>query len=185
MYSRVRIVDLRISSTATRPPFFLGISRCETKYRNDAARRVRTVCWSAASNVPTMRSTVFDASIVWSVENTRCPVSAASARSRWFPRSRISPTRITLGAWRSAAAERECKRRACRCAAHADAPSPSCGGGRNSIGSSIVRISSARVSLIRSMTAARVEDFPDPGGTGHQDDAVLQRGGVGEARRAD
>ena len=50
-----------------------------------------------------MRSTVFDASMVWSVEYTRWPVSAASSATSMVSRSRISPTRINLGACRSAA----------------------------------------------------------------------------------
>ena len=50
-----------------------------------------------------MRSTVFDASIVCSVDSTRWPVSAASIAISIVSRSRISPTRMTFGAWRSAA----------------------------------------------------------------------------------
>ena len=50
-----------------------------------------------------MRSTVFEASMVCSVENTRWPVSAAVSAISIVSRSRISPTRITFGAWRSAA----------------------------------------------------------------------------------
>ena len=50
-----------------------------------------------------MRVTALGASLVWSVLNTKWPVSDA-----WMPIwavsvSRISPTRITLGAWRSIA----------------------------------------------------------------------------------
>ena len=54
---------------------------------------------------------------------------------------------------------------------------------RNSIGSSIVRMCSARVSLIRSMIAASVDDLPDPVGPGHQHDAVLQRRHLRQDRR--
>ena len=50
-----------------------------------------------------MRSTVFAASIVCSVESTRWPVSAASIAISIVSTSRISPIRMTLGAWRSAA----------------------------------------------------------------------------------
>jgi len=42
------------------------------------------------------RSTAF-ASFVWSVEKTRCPVSAACIASSMVGRSRISPARITSG----------------------------------------------------------------------------------------
>ncbi len=49
--------------------------------------------------------------MVCSVESTRWPVSAASSAISIVSRSRISPTRITLGAWRSAARKRQGKRR--------------------------------------------------------------------------
>ena len=44
MYSRVRMVAFSISMIAMRPPSFFGISRCEMKYWNDEARRLRTAC---------------------------------------------------------------------------------------------------------------------------------------------
>ncbi len=50
-----------------------------------------------------MRSMVFAASIVCSVDSTRWPVSAASIAISIVSTSRISPMRITFGAWRSAA----------------------------------------------------------------------------------
>ena len=71
--------------------------------RNEAASRDRIPCWSAASNVPTMRSTVLEASMVCRVEKTRWPVSAAVSAISIVSRSRISPTRITFGACRRAA----------------------------------------------------------------------------------
>ena len=40
--------------------------------------------------------------MVWSVDSTRWPVSAASRAVSMVSRSRISPTRITFGAWRRA-----------------------------------------------------------------------------------
>src|SRR5215216_3375530 len=55
---------------------------------------------SFLGKTPMMRSTVFDASIVCRVERTRWPVSAASSATSIVSRSRISPTRITFGAWR-------------------------------------------------------------------------------------
>ena len=42
------------------------------------------------------------ASRVWSVENTRWPVSAACRAVSIVSMSRISPTRMTSGSWRSA-----------------------------------------------------------------------------------
>ena len=50
-----------------------------------------------------MRLIVCPASIVCSVLSTRCPVSAALKPISTVSRSRISPTRITFGAWRNAA----------------------------------------------------------------------------------
>ena len=49
-----------------------------------------------------MRLIVSVASSVCSVENTRWPVSAASSAVSMVSKSRISPTRMTSGSWRSA-----------------------------------------------------------------------------------
>ena len=40
--------------------------------------------------------------VAWSVESTRCPVSAEWSAMATVSRSRSSPTKITSGAWRSA-----------------------------------------------------------------------------------
>ena len=90
------------------------------------------------------RSIVVGALCVCSVAKTRCPVSAAVSAVEIVSRSRISPTRITSGSWRSAAR---------RPSANVVASWPIsrwltmhvpwwC---RNSIGSSIVRMCSCRV----------------------------------------
>ncbi len=50
-----------------------------------------------------MRSTVWPVSWVCSVAKTRWPVSAAVSAVCIVSRSRISPTRMTSGSWRSAA----------------------------------------------------------------------------------
>ena len=94
---------------------------------------------------------------------TRWPVSAAVSAVEIVSRSRISPTRITSGSWRSAARRASANvvasgpisrwltmHRLCRC--------------RNSIGSSIVRMCSARLRLISSIIAASVVDLPEPVG---------------------
>ena len=72
-------------------------------YWNTFEKRVRIACCSPSGNVPMMRSTVLDASMVCSVDITRWPVSAASIAISIVSRSRISPTRITFGACRRAA----------------------------------------------------------------------------------
>jgi hypothetical protein len=56
-----------------------------------------------------IRSIVLDASIVCRVESTRCPVSAASKAISVVSKSRISPMRITFGAWRNVARKAEGK----------------------------------------------------------------------------
>ena len=53
---------------------------------------------------------VWPASIVCSVLKTRWPVSAALSAISTVARSRISPTRITFGAWRKAARKPLAKR---------------------------------------------------------------------------
>jgi len=60
-----------------------------------------------------MRSTVDGASWVCSVAKVRWPVSAAVMVSWMVSRSRISPTRITLGSWRSAPRRALLKLRVC------------------------------------------------------------------------
>ena len=110
-----------------------------------------------------MRSIVCGALWVCSVAKTRWPVSAAVSAVEIVSRSRISPTRITSGSWRSAA----------RSASEKDGASTptsrwltmqrlwAC---RNSIGSSIVMMCSVRVRLIESIIAASVVDLPEPVG---------------------
>ena len=57
----------------------------------------------AGGKTSMMRSIVCGASCVWSVAKTRWPVSAAVSAVPIVSMSRISPTRITSGSWRSAA----------------------------------------------------------------------------------
>ena len=98
-----------------------------------------------------------------SVANTRCPVSAAVSAVEIVSRSRISPTRITSGSWRSAAFSASPKLCASEPSSrwltrHFLCPC------RNSIGSSIVMMCSSRVLLISSIIAASEVDFPEPVG---------------------
>ena len=129
-----------------------------------------------------MRSTVFEASIVCSVENTRWPVSAAVSAISIVSRSRISPTRITFGAWRSAARSASANVGVSLCSSRWWTVAFLCWC-RNSIGSSMVRMCSARVSLIRSMIAASVDDLPDPVGPVTSTMPFLSDGDLGERRR--
>src|SRR3989454_253976 len=101
------------------------------------------------------------ASVVWSVENTRCPVSAAFSAVSSVSMSRISPIRITSGAcrstWRNAALKEgvwfppwrwEMLARLSRC--------------RTSMGSSIVMMLPRRFVLMWLIIAASAVDLPDP-----------------------
>ena len=101
--------------------------------------------------------------MVCSVENTRWPVSAAVSAISMVSRSRISPTRITFGACRSAARSASAKVGVSLCSSRWWTV-PFLWTCRNSIGSSMVRMCSARLSLIKSMIAASVDDLPDPVG---------------------
>ena len=83
-------------------PFARGMRRCETTALRMLASCRRTCrCWCGGKTA-TIRLIVSGASSVWSVENTRWPVSAASSAVSMVSRSRISPTRMTSGSWRRA-----------------------------------------------------------------------------------
>ena len=124
---------------------------------------IRTWSCCSAGKTSMMRSIVDGALWVCSVPKTRWPVSAAVSAVEIVSRSRISPTRMTSGSWRSAA----------RSASANDVASGPisrwlttqflwrC---RNSIGSSIVMMWSCRVRLISSIIAASVVDLPEPVG---------------------
>ena len=108
-----------------------------------------------------MRLTVSGASTVCSVESTRWPVSAADSAVCTVSSSRISPTRITSGSWRST-------RRRARLKDAVSWPTSRwlmielrsrC---RNSIGSSIVTMCLCIVRFMWSIIAASVVDLPEP-----------------------
>src|SRR5439155_1383061 len=128
------------------------------------AKRVRIWRSSFFGKTPTMRSIVLAASIVWSVERTRWPVSEASRAMEIVSTSRISPTRMTLGAWRRAA-------RRARAKVWVSEPTSRwlmvarLWGCRYSIGSSIVMTWIGFSRLILLMMAASVVLLPDPGRT--------------------
>ena len=108
-------------------------------------------------------SIVCGASCVWSVANTRCPVSAAVIAVEIVSRSLISPTKITSGSWRSTCLS---------AAANPWVSAPTsrwltmqllclC---RNSIGSSTVMMCPRRSSLTTLTMAASEVDLPEPVG---------------------
>src|SRR5215203_3363836 len=108
-----------------------------------------------------MRLTVSGASTVCSVESTRWPVSAADSAVWTVSSSRISPTRMTSGSWRST-------RRSARLNDAVSCPTSRWltielrSGCRNSIGSSIVTMCLCIVRFMWSIIAASVVDLPEP-----------------------
>src|SRR5438034_820608 len=107
------------------------------------------------------RLIVWVQSVVCNVENTRCPVSAAFSAVSSVSISRISPIRMTSGAWRNT----------CRSAALNDSvsfPTSRCeifarlSRCRNSIGSSMVMMLTRRPRLMWLIIAASAVDLPDP-----------------------
>ena len=91
------------------------------------------------------------------------PVSEAVIASEIVSRSRISPTRMTSGSSRSAALSARANE-AVWCGTCRWFTSASLFWWTNSTGSSTVMMWQGRVSLIRSMSAASVVDFPHPDG---------------------
>ena len=123
---------------------------------------IARTCWFMCGGKKSMiRLIVSGASTVWSVESTRCPVSAADSAVETVSSSRISPTRITSGSWRRT-------RRRARLNEAVSWPTSRwliterLSLWRNSIGSSIVTMCFEWKRLIWSIIAARLEDFPDP-----------------------
>src|SRR5438270_387303 len=102
MFSCTAAVLISTSDAGTRPlPSLRGTRRSDTIACSAVESRCRTSsCWCGGKNEIT-RLIVCVASVVWSVENTRCPVSAALSAVSSVSMSRISPIRITSGAWRS------------------------------------------------------------------------------------
>src|SRR2546426_6303189 len=162
MLSCTAAVLMSTSDPGTRPwPSFLGTSRRDTTAASAVERRWRiSSCWCGGKNEMT-RLIVWVQSVVCSVENTRCPVSAAFSAVSSVSISRISPIRMTSGAWRNT----------CRSAALNDSvsfPTSRCemfarlSRCRNSIGSSMVMMLTRRPRLMWLIIAASAVDLPDP-----------------------
>ena len=70
-----------------------------------AARRLHAIAWRLGDTALLSNALAALTDVAWSVcsvENTRCPVSAASRAVSMVSKSRISPTRMTSGSCRSA-----------------------------------------------------------------------------------
>src|SRR6058998_1457368 len=162
MFSCTAAVLMSTSAAGMRPwPSLRGTSRSEITAWSALDRRWRTSsCWCGGKNEIT-RLIVCVASVVCSVENTRCPVSAAFSTVSSVSMSRISPIRITSGAcrstWRKAALNDSVSFPTSRCEMLARLSR--C---RNSIGSSIVMMLTRRFVLMWLIIAASAVDFPDP-----------------------
>ena len=107
MDSRIKLrtagVAMQISRATQRLLMSVLLNRtCETTARKPSANVERICSCSAAGKTSIIRSTVFAALVVCTVEKTRCPVDAASTASEMVSRSRISPTRIMSGSSRNA-----------------------------------------------------------------------------------
>jgi len=94
----LKAVEMSTSTAGTRPRLSIrGMRRCEMTALSTLASCSRICfCW-CGGNTAMMRLIVSVASSVWSVENTRWPVSAASSAVWIVSWSRISPTRMTSG----------------------------------------------------------------------------------------
>ena len=110
-----------------------------------------------------MREIVDATSVVWIVERTRWPVSAAASAIRIVSGSRISPTTITSGACRTAARSAAGKSGASTPISTCSITLPLCWCS-SSIGSSIVTMCLASRRLISSTMAASVVVLPEPVG---------------------
>ena len=100
---------------------------------------------------------------MWTVEKTRCPVSAAASAMRIVSGSRISPTTMTSGAWRMAARSAVGKSGASTPISICSTRLERCGCSY-STGSSIVTMCRASRRLISSTSAASVVVLPEPVG---------------------
>ena len=117
-------------------------------------------CWWGGKK-SSMRLIDSVASTVWIVESTRWPVSAADRAVWTVSSSRISPTRITSGSWRSTLRRARLKEAVSMPTSRwliAERLS-SC---TNSIGSSIVTMCLLIVWFMWSIIAASVVDLPEP-----------------------
>ena len=143
---------------------------------------IRTCSCCSAGKTSMIRSTVPGALCVCSVPRTRWPVSAAVSAVPIVSRSRISPTRITSGSWRSAARRASPKliastpisrwltmQRLCRCT--------------NSIGSSIVRMWSVPVAVDLVDHRRERRRLARPGRAGDEDEAARLHRQLGERAR--
>ena len=91
-----------ISTAATRPlPSWRGSRRCETSAFRFSDRSISSCARRSSGKKLMIRSSAWLALLACSVARHRWPVSANATACSIVSRSRISPIRITSGAWRS------------------------------------------------------------------------------------
>jgi len=94
-------VLIRISMAALRPlPSAVRIRRCETMALRLLDRSISSCLRRSSEKKLMMRSMVWFALFACSVPRHRCPVSANATACSMVSASRISPMRMTSGAWR-------------------------------------------------------------------------------------
>jgi hypothetical protein len=148
-----------------------------TRRRSRCAIAPRSVCAMVlyCSPMSARRATALTASLACTVVSTRWPVMAACAAVTAVSLSRISPTRMTSGSWRSIARSALAKVMPCFvCTCVCVMP-----GSSYSIGSSTVMMLTLPSASSRSAPYSVVV-FPEPVGPGHDDDPVSVREEVAE-----
>jgi hypothetical protein len=90
-------VLIMISRAGITPPETVFTIRWQTTACSVAASWRRTESRSSILKKSRMRPTDWEALVVWSVERTRCPVSAALMAALKLMASRISPTMMISG----------------------------------------------------------------------------------------
>ena len=165
---------IMISTTAQRPePSEVSIRFIETIARRTIESWERTCACCSCGQESMMRSIDWAALLVWSVEKTRWPVSAAVIAVCIVFQSRISPTMITSGSCRNMFFRASLKLgESVETSRWETAAFPSAK--RNSIGSSIVTMWTGRFSMIERMMPASVVDLPEPVGPVIENEALGQ-----------
>src|SRR2546429_2516601 len=151
-----------ISIAAMRPePASRGTSRCEMSALMFSDRSISSWSRRSSGKKLTTRSSAWLALLACRVASTRCPVS-----ENWMPysmvsRSRISPIRITSGAWRRVFLSAECQESVSTPSSRCVIPQPLwvC---TYSTGSSMVTRCPRVLSLRYPTIVASVVDLPEP-----------------------
>ena len=90
-----------ISTAAARPLLsFLGIKRCEIMPRKFKDKSINNCWWRSSGKKLMMRSIAWLALLACKVAKHKWPVSANAIACSMVSASRISPIKITSGAWR-------------------------------------------------------------------------------------